>query len=281
MWQDIGPGEPTARHPGRSSASTPRWSGKPTDQWLNGTLEQRTGGGRPIRRSEEDDAVTAWIGAGRESLEHGPGVKRELRPQGCEVLAHDVSIGVRRGQQQDDPIHMAVTAFQGQSTLECLQVDNPRFRLDADADPAAQYEVPGTRIGWSDRNFAAPRPSRAHTRLETCQEAEMRGVAERGTVGIDTNAEPMTEAREDDRGSPYVEPLGAGVLDSLDVRARDAGRRRKSRLADSRRSAQRPNIARQLRDEPVALVTADGADAERCWHVDILTRGDCVGLIGS
>ncbi len=153
---------------------------------------------------EQDDRIVTRVDTRAEQLERT--VARDGKPQGqlCSVRAKHVSVRPGIKHEQDQPIHATVALLERKTSIECLNVADPGFRLDSGAERRAHSRgVPCTKVVRDGKcDLGALRDRAVTTEVKPLEQGGVRRVTDRIAGGICADREIHAEHREHPYGHP-------------------------------------------------------------------------------
>ncbi len=178
-----------------SASCWPLWS---SDDDGSQITRHATHGTRPSGRTrlDDDNSVSARITSRAQRRQDSPGGERERFPKDRSSLGDRTTVGVRPGNDKNDPLYPRVALLAKQWPDLCLSVSEPADEFVGDANRwPGKNEVEGPQIGrWSDRHFECDRPAAGrHDLAISVHHLELARVAEPSGTGVQLKAQAQTD----------------------------------------------------------------------------------------
>lgn len=176
-----------------SASCWPLWS---SDDDGSQVTRHATHSTRPRGALDDDNSVPARIASRAQRRQDRPSAERERIPKDRSSLRDRTTVGVRPGNDKDDPRYPRVALFPQQRANLCLSVSEPADEFVGDANRwPGKNEVEGPQIGrWSDRHFERDRPAAGrHDLAISVHHLELARVAEPSGTGVQPKAQAQTD----------------------------------------------------------------------------------------
>jgi hypothetical protein len=189
------------------------------------------------------------------------------------------------GHSEDQELDAAVAKLEPPAPLLCLQVLEPRLRLDGDQHLLEGKEaVPRAEVAWAwQRNLRVKRRSGRQERSKPAEDSKLPGIDGRSRARHRTSGELQAHRRGRSTQLVHRHMTNEGALDPTELRVRHSNPGTCLALADGLGSSRAPNFATDVHSDAIRDGNGIVEAARAAGHTRIianvasprLTRSSC------